>query len=147
MEIPAEINDLCYKVRGICMKVHNAIGPGFPEEYYQKALEYEFAKQNIAFEAQKPVQVFYEEVLIGVNFLDFVIDDKIILEIKSVSRLDEVNRFQVLKYIASTNYQIALLINFGQTSIQHERILATKNIQEFRQRKNLNNSQNSHNSQ
>ncbi|NQS97955.1 MAG: GxxExxY protein [candidate division Zixibacteria bacterium] len=62
MEITEELNDLCYRIRGICMKVHNGLGPGFPEEYYQKALEYEFTKQEIPFEPQKPVQVFYEDV-------------------------------------------------------------------------------------
>ena len=136
MEITPEINDLCYRVRGACMKVHSAIGPGFPEEYYQKALEYEFAKQKIDFEPQKAVPVYYEDIQIGMNYLDFAIDNTVILEIKSTNRLDDVHRFQVLKYLAATDYIVALLINFGQSSLQHERILPNRKIQEFRKRSN-----------
>jgi GxxExxY protein len=55
MEIPKELNDLTYKVIGICMDTHREMGPGFPEEYYQKALEYEFARHEISFEPQKPI--------------------------------------------------------------------------------------------
>jgi GxxExxY protein len=118
VEITPEINDLCYKIRGICMKVHSGLGPGFPEEYYQKALEYEFSRQNIAFEPQKVFTVFYEEVQVGLNYLDFLIEGKIILEIKSVRNLDDIHKFQVLKYLASTDLDVALLINFGQSSLQ-----------------------------
>ena len=147
VEITPEINDLCYKIRGICMKAHTGLGPGFPEEYYQKALEYEFTKNNIVFEPQKAVSVFYEEVIVGVNYLDFLIEEKLILEIKSVHNLDDVHKFQVLKYLASTDLDVALLINFGRSSLQYERILPTNKILEFRQTKNQSNSNNSHNSQ
>ena len=147
MEITPEINDLCYTIRGICMKVHTAIGPGFPEEYYQKALEYEFAKQKIDCEAQKEAPVLYEDILVGMNYLDFVIADKIILEIKSTHDLNNVHRFQVHKYIAATEYELALLVNFGRSSLQHERILPTRKIQEFRQKRRQENSYNPHNSQ
>ena len=135
MEINREINNLSYRIVGACMKVHNGLGPGFPEEYYQKALEYEFSKQKILFEAQKPVQVFYEDVQVGLNYLDFVVDETVIVEIKSVKELDDVHRFQVIKYFAATNYPIALLINFGQPKLQYERLIPPKKIQE---RKNYN---------
>jgi GxxExxY protein len=127
MEISKELNDLTYSLVGI--------GPGFPEEYYQKALEYELRKNNIIFESQKPIQVFYEEIQVGINYLDLVVDEKIIIEIKSVKFLDNVHRFQVLKYLAATDYQIALLINFGQESLKYERIIPTKKLQKFRESK------------
>ena len=92
-------------------------------------MEYELTKQTIAFEPQKPIQVFYVEIQVGVNFLDFVVDDKIIVEIKSVRNLDNVHKFQVLKYLAATEYPFALLVNFGEASLKYERILPTQKLQ------------------
>lgn len=135
MEITKELNEICYRIRGACMKVHNGLGPGFPEEYYQRALEYEFSKQEIVFEPQKPVQVFYEEIQVGLNYLDFVVDERVIVEIKSVKSLEDVHRFQVLKYLATTEYLFALLINFGGIKLQSERILPTQKLQKFKNEK------------
>jgi GxxExxY protein len=116
------------------MQVHSGLGPGFPEDYYQRALEYEFKAQDIPFEAQKPVQVLYKGVQVGLNYLDFVIDESVVLEIKSAGHLDEIHRAQVIKYLAATNYSIALLVNFGRSSLEHERILPPKKIQDFKKR-------------
>ncbi len=136
IKVTPEINELTHRIIGICMKVHRGLGPGFPEEYYQKALEYEFGKQNVSFEPQKAVQVLYEEIQVGLNYLDFVIDEKVILEIKSVNTLNDIHRFQVMKYFASTDYGVALLVNFGQMSLQQERLLPPMKILESRKRKN-----------
>ena len=132
IEVTPKLNDLCYKIRGICMKVHTGLGPGFPEDYYQKALEYEFEKDRITFEPQKAIQVMYEEIQIGLNYLDFVIDDILILEIKSSNELNNVHRFQVIKYLAASVYPIALLVNFGKDKLEHERILPPVKIQKDR---------------
>ncbi|NQS97954.1 MAG: GxxExxY protein [candidate division Zixibacteria bacterium] len=69
------------------------------------------------------------------NYLDFVVDETVIVEIKSVKELNDVHRFQVLKYLVATDYSVAMLINFGQTKLQSERILPTKKIQEYRKSK------------
>jgi GxxExxY protein len=116
------------------MEVHNELGPGFPEEYYQKALELEFANRQIPYEPQKPVQMLYKGTQIGLNYLDFVIDEKLILEIKSVNVLNEVHLFQTLKYLAVTKYPLALLVNFGKSRIEKKRVLPTMKMQEFRER-------------
>jgi len=135
IKLTPKIKELTFKVTGICMKVHSGLGPGFPEDYYQKALVYEFDRQNIPFEPQKAAVVCYEDVQVGLNYLDFVLMEQLILEIKSVRMLDDVHRFQVIKYFASTDYDVALLVNFGQTSLQHERLLPPKKILEFREKK------------
>lgn len=114
------------------MEVHREIGPGFPEEYYQHALELEFQIQNVAVEPQKPVPMLYKERQIGMNYLDFEIDGKIILEIKSVNQLTNVHMFQVLKYLAVSNLSVALLINFGKGKLEQQRILPTSKWQEFK---------------
>ncbi len=130
VEITENLNSLCYKVVGICMEVHRELGPGFPEEYYQNALEYEFKSSNLSFEAQKAIQVFYKEIQVGLNYLDFVIDETLILELKSVREIDNIHRFQVIKYFAASDYPVAIIANFGKDSFQFERLLPPKKIQE-----------------
>ena len=132
MEISKEINDLTYKVIGICMDVHREIGPGFPEEYYQRALEMEFQNQGLSAEPQKPLPMLYKEAQIGMNYLDFEIDEKLILEIKSVYQLTNVHMFQVLKYLAVSNLSVALLVNFGKEKLEQRRILPTSKWQGFK---------------
>ena len=74
--------------------------------------------------------VLYEDIQVGLNYLDFVVDETVIVEIKSVRALDDIHRFQVMKYFAATEYPIGLLINFGQSKLQYERLLPPKKIQE-----------------
>ncbi len=113
------------------MEVHRELGPGFPEEYYQKALELEFPRKDVSFVPQQPFPMMYKETQIGLNYLDFDIEEQVILEIKSVNRLNDIHLFQVLKYLAVTRRSIALLVNFGNTKLDYKRILPTKKIQEF----------------
>jgi len=136
IQFTKEINDLTYKIIGACMKVHNGIGPGFPEEYYQNALVYEFTKQDIPFEAQKPLIVYYEDVQVGISFLDFLIDDIVILEIKSLAALNNVHKYQVMKYFASSEYSVGLLVNFGAERLQYERLVPPEKIQKWKQAQN-----------
>ena len=71
MELSKEINDLLYRIIGIYMDVHKELGPGFPEEYYQKALEIEFQQCMIQTEPQKPLPMYYRGTQIGLNYLAF----------------------------------------------------------------------------
>jgi len=130
VKLSQELEDLTYKIVGICMQVHRELGPGFPEEYYQKALEIEFQACGVTFEPQKPIPMLYKEIQIGMNYLDFDIDEQLILEIKSVNALNNIHLFQTLKYIGVTQRPVALLVNFGKSSLEYKRILPTKKMQE-----------------
>ena len=132
MEIPKHIDELEYRIIGVCFDVHSELGPGFPEDYYQKALEYEFKKREIIFESQKPIQVLYYDIEVGINFLDFLINRELILEIKSASALTDVHKFQVIKYLASSVYNYALLVNFGQEKLKYEKLIPPLKIQKFK---------------
>ena len=134
VNITQEIEELCYKIIGICMKIHSEVGPGFPEEYYQKALEVEFAVDNISFESQTPVLILYKGIQLGINYLDFLIDEQIILEIKSINKLTNIQLFQTIKYLGYTNLDVVLLVNFGTPKLEYKRVLPTKKMLEFRQR-------------
>jgi len=121
MKLSQELEDLTYKIVGICMEVHRELGPGFPEEYYQKALEIEFQACGVTFEPQKPIPMLYKETQI---------DEQMILEIKSVNALNNIHLFQTLKYIGVTKRPVALLVNFGKASLEYKRVLPTKKMQE-----------------
>ena len=133
--ITPELNTLCYRLNGICMNIHNQVGPGFPERYYQRALEIELRVQGIGFESQRPIPMLYRETQIGTNYLDFLIEEKLILEIKSVNALTNIHLFQVLKYIGYTGLDAALLVNFGGEKLVHRRILPTEKMLRFREKK------------
>lgn len=105
------------------MAVHSALGPGFLEVVYQTSLALEFGLQEIPFVQQKRLTVQYKEIVVGDYIADFVVDDKIIVEIKAVSNLTSSHQAQALNYLAATGYPLAILINFGATSLQQRRVV------------------------
>jgi GxxExxY protein len=118
--------DLAYKVVGAAMEVHSELGPGFPEEVYQKSLEHELRLRGIPFEQQKRVIVRYKDIVVAEYFLDLVVDGKIDIELKAVDRLHPVHQSQVLTYLKASGLELGLLINFGEQSLIHKRIALSK---------------------
>jgi GxxExxY protein len=114
---------LSYRVVGAAMEVHRLLGPGFLEAVYQTALAHELTLLDIPFEEQKRLKVKYKDVVVGDYIADFVIDGKIIVELKAVSKLNSSHQAQALNYLAATGYQLAILINFGATSLQQHRVI------------------------
>ena len=105
------------------MEVHRSLGPGFLEAVYQTSLAHEFELQSIPFVQQKRLTVKYKDIMAGDYIADFVIDEKIIVEIKAVSRLNSNHQAQALNYLAATRYKLAILLNFGATSLQQHRVV------------------------
>jgi len=132
---PAKYKELTYKIIGAAMEVHNHLGPDHNEEVYQKALENEFKNQGLAFESQKSVSIEYKGSQVGLRFLDFVVDDRVIVEIKATSELTSLHQWQVLYYFAATEYPIALLINFGSDKLEYKRLLPNEKILTYREKK------------
>ena len=114
---------LSYQVVGAAMEVHRLLGSGFLEAVYQTALAHELKLLGIPFEQQKRLTVKYKDVVVGDYIADFVIDEKIIIEIKAVSNLTSSHQAQALNYLAATGYQLAILLNFGATSLQQRRVV------------------------
>ncbi len=127
-------SQLTYSIIGAAMNVHSTLGPGHPEEIYQKALECELQQNKIAFESQKAITIEYKGTQVGLRYLDFLVDDKVIVEIKSVNRLEKLHEWQVLSYFAATPYEVALLINFGQLKLEYKRMLPSRKILEHRKK-------------
>ena len=116
--------ELSYTVVGAAMEVHKVLDPGFLEAVYRKALEHELKLENVPFAEQVRLPVAYKGKPVGDYIADFVIDEKINLEIKSVSSLNSAHEAQALNYLAATGYKLAILLNFGCTSLQqHKQIV------------------------
>ncbi len=115
--------ELSYSTLGAALEVHRTLGPGFLEVVYQKALAHELFLRHIPFEQQVPVRISYKETEIGEYRADFVIADKIILEIKAVSALNSAHESQAHHYLAATGLRLAILLNFGARSLMIKRVI------------------------
>ncbi len=111
-----------YAIIGACMEVHRTLGRSFSEKVYQDALEEEFKLRDIPYEREKHILVNYKGVTLAHDFfVDFICYDKVIVELKAVSELDNENREQIINYLHVANKQVGLLINFRTASLTHER--------------------------
>ncbi len=113
-----------YKIIGALMEVHKNLGKGFSEIVYKDAFEYELNKINFFFEREKEYLVHYKDVILNHKFYaDFVVLDKIIIEIKSVNTFDEKHISQCLNYLHVSGHRLAILVNFNKTSLEYKRII------------------------
>ena len=115
--------DLTFAVIGAAMEVHRILGPGFLEAVYQLALERELTVRGIVFEKQARLPVTYKDVFVGEYIADFIIDGKLIVEIKAVSNFNSQHQAQAMHYLAAQGCRLALLLNFGTGSLQHRRVI------------------------
>lgn len=103
-----------YDIIGAAMKVYNTLGHGFLEAVYQEALEIELRNNQIPFDPQKELKIYYGDVELRQTYRpDIICYDKIIVELKAVSVLDDAHRSQIYNYLHATGYKLGLLINFG----------------------------------
>jgi len=114
---------LSYRVMQAVFEVHNTLGPGFAECLYEEALAIELERSQISFERQACVEVSYKGTLIGTHRLDLLVDQKIILELKAVSKLTDVFKRQTLSYLKAANLKLGILINFGTPRVNYYRIV------------------------
>ena len=113
-----------YSIIGKCMEVHNNLGAGFLEIVYKDALEYEFNKAGIPYEREKKYEVNYKGIILPQKFYaDFVVYDKIILEIKGVKAIADEFVAQSLNYLKVSQNKLALLVNFGELRLNYQRIV------------------------
>jgi len=106
--------DLTEKIISAFYKVYNTLGYGFLEKVYENALLVELKKLNLQYEQQKPIKVYYDCNIVGDYFADIVVEDKVILELKTTERLCEQHEYQLLNYLKATDIEVGLLINFGK---------------------------------
>jgi GxxExxY protein len=113
--------DLTYKIIGAALEVHKTLGAGFLEGVYETAMAYELNQLGLAFERQKALPVLYKGGIAGEYKADFVIEDKVIAELKAQKALSPVDEAQLINYLKATGLEVGLLLNFGVQSLQHQR--------------------------
>lgn len=117
--------ELTGRIIHCCMDVHNELGCGFLEKVYQEALEIVLKEEGINYEREKHLPIQFRGTILQCDYIaDFVIDNKVIVELKAVSALDSLFEAQVINYLRATGLQVALLINFGQKDLQIKRLAA-----------------------
>jgi GxxExxY protein len=124
--------DITYRINGAAMAVHRRLGPGHKEEVYQRALEAEFEKVGLSFEAQKNLEVHDEGRLVGYYIPDFIVEGKVIVEIKAFATLHQKYLGQAVTYLNHTGLAVGLLINFGERGLRPRRVFPSPQAAEFR---------------
>jgi GxxExxY protein len=125
--------DLTYRIIGVAMSVHRNIGPGQKEAIYQRELEFAFTQANIGFEPEKKLPVYHQDRLLGFYIPDFIVENKIIVEIKAFATIHQKYLGQVITYLNHTRLPIGLLINFGERSLRPRRVFPSQQAAKFGQ--------------
>ena len=127
-------SDLTGKIIGCAIEVHKILGNGFQEVIYQRALAKEMGLQGLAFSREHEMAVFYKDEQIGTRRVDFLVEEKISVEIKAITKLEDVHLAQAINYLEAYSLEIGLLINFGAKSLEFKRLINAK----FDQRNQIN---------
>ena len=125
---------ITYQIIGCAMNVHNTLGNGFQEVIYQRCLAIEMRIKNLQYVREIEIPIFYKGNEVGTRRVDFLVEDKIMVEIKALTKLEAVHLAQGLNYLTAYNLESGLLLNFGSKSLEVKRL--------FRKNKKFNNSAN-----
>ncbi|MGI4805016.1 MAG: GxxExxY protein [Janthinobacterium lividum] len=121
-----ERDELTYKIIGCAMKVHNTLGNGFQEVIYQRCLAIELTKAGVGFAREQEQTIFYEGIDVGTRRADFIVENRLIVELKALINLEDVHLAQAKNYTVAYDYKLGLLINFGSQSLQYKLIFNPK---------------------
>jgi len=125
---------ITYKIIGAAMRVHSRLGPGLREKHYQRALTAELVDLGMCVFEEYFVEIFDEERWIGRLYLDHLVEESVIVEIKALSHLltnDEIG--QVICYLTATGYKVGLLLNFGREKLEYKRILPPRKLEKWQE--------------
>ena len=113
-------NEISRIIVGCALRIHKSLGPGLLESAYEECLFYELQKQGLNIQKQKPLPLIYEEVKLEIGYrVDLMVEDKVIIEIKSVEALHDVHMAQILTYLKLSDCKLGLLINFNVSLIKN----------------------------
>jgi len=115
--------DLSYEIMGAIFEVHKELGPGFLESVYEKALVEELLRKGLKVETQKGIHLTYKDKRIGLHRLDLVVDDKVVVELKTAERFSIHHRAQLTSYLKASGYKLGILVNFSKSKVEYQRVL------------------------
>jgi len=116
-----EKEDITHKVIGCAYQVYNNLGFGFLESVYRKAMVIEIEDSGLRVQQESPLKVLYRDKIVGNFFVDLLVDDELIVELKSVEQLGKAHEAQLVNYLVATGIDVGLLINFGSTGVDVKR--------------------------
>ncbi|HEX9060533.1 MAG TPA: GxxExxY protein [Clostridia bacterium] len=122
-EIAKKYESLTSKIIGCAMKVHNKLGNGFQEVIYQRCLAIELQKEGLSFEREAERAIYYDGIEVGTRRVDFIVENKAMVELKAIIDLEDVHLAQAINYLEAYGFEIGLLINFGSRKLQFKRLI------------------------
>ena len=117
------IDQLTYAINGAVFEVSRILGPGFLEKVYENALLVELRQKGIKAQGQATIRVTYKDTLVGDYIADVLVDDQVIVELKTVDRLEKIHEAQLLNYLKATGLKVGLLVNFKSPRAQIKRLV------------------------
>ncbi|HET9057114.1 MAG TPA: GxxExxY protein [Chitinophagaceae bacterium] len=130
----SDINELTHKIIGCAMQVHRVLGNGFQEVIYQRSLSIEMRHAGLEFEREKEMQIYYRDEEVGTRRVDFLVEGKVMVELKALEKLEDVHKAQAINYCEAYNIADGLLINFGGTSLEFKRVYNKKLVNPVNQK-------------
>ena len=115
--------DITSRIIGCAMKVHNTLGNGFQEVIYQRCLAIEMEKDGLTFAREQEMPIYYDEKQVSTRRADFLVDDRVLVELKAISKLEDIHIAQGLNYLEAYNLEIGLLLTFGATKLEFRRLI------------------------
>ena len=117
-----ELKELTEQVIGSAITVHKAIGPGFTERMYAKALQLELQERNVPFVVEQPIRVKYKDQLLGTHRLDLVVNESVVVELKAVYEINNFHIAQMLSYLKASGRRLGLILNFARGTLEIKRV-------------------------
>ena len=115
--------DLSYKIVELALEVHNELGCGFLEKVYENALMILLEREGLSAKQQAPADVYFQGKVVGQYFADILVDNKVILELKTVDAISDVHKAQVLNYLRATGIKLGLILNFAKPRFEYKRLV------------------------
>jgi len=115
--------DLSYEIMGAIFEVHKQLGPGFLELIYEKALIEELLNRGMKAETQKIIDLTYKNKKVGTHRLDLVVEDKVVIELKTIERFSVHHKAQLTSYLKAGGYKLGILVNFSKSKVEYLRVL------------------------
>jgi GxxExxY protein len=120
-----DINDITYAINGAIFEVSTVLGPGFLEKVYENALLVELRNRGLSAESQAPIKVSYKNECVGEYTADILVEGKVIIELKTVEKLEKIHEAQIMNYLKATSMPVGLLVNFKHPKAEIKRIIFT----------------------
>lgn len=118
-----ELNDITYAINGAIFEVNKVLGPGFLEKVYENALLYELKNRGLKSVCQAPINVNYKDQCVGEYFADILVEDRVIIELKTTEKIEKIHEAQLLNYLKATGIQVGLLVNFRHSKAEIKRLV------------------------